>query len=85
MKRGGINDHDAAYCAAAWASGEKQRSLALTLGYNTAGIVSLAIAKFLDKYSGLPRRMGFPELTGDERKTLVPAALEQFKAQLPKG
>lgn len=73
-----ISEHDAAYCAAAWASGEKLRSLAATFGYNTRGVISSAISGFLSEYSG-NGRIG-PHVIGNERKALVPAALARFRS-----
>lgn len=67
---------DAAHCAAAWASGEKQISLAETYGFPTSSQVHLAIRRFLQTFSGnkvLPTPMS-------RRKDIVPLAIQNFIA-----
>jgi hypothetical protein len=50
-KRRRLSMDDAAYCAAAWASGEQQKSLAATFGYKKPPPISIAIREFLDAYT----------------------------------
>ena len=89
-----LTDAEAAYCAAAWAAGEPQGSLAETFGYRGLARINVAIKDFLEKWhpdpfsrepcSWLPR--GEPWLpSGDDRKALVPAALERFRAAMGTG
>lgn len=82
-----ISLHDAAYCAAAWASGETQKSLAETLGYKGSAPVCIAIGQFVDKYTrdiDLMDRYDGINLSayGDERKGRALKALVRFKATL---
>lgn len=75
-----LSENDAAYCAAAWASGQTQKSLAATFGYKHSAPVCIAIGVFLDKYSGRNVTDGSYYAGADGRKALVPAALAQFRA-----
>jgi hypothetical protein len=85
---------DAAYCAAAWASGEKQKSLAATFGMKSPVMICLAIREFLAVYADpaaippppvcawLPptgNTMIDARIYGPERKALVPYALRAFQ------
>lgn len=84
---------DAAYCAAAWASGEKQKDLAVQFGLKTPEIC-LAIRAFLNAYASpdAMAMLGVHQWTrptgdllfdrliyGNERKSLVPGALQAFQ------
>jgi hypothetical protein len=83
---------DAAYCAVAWASGETQKSLAATFGVKTPTICT-AICQFLNAYvdpAAMPEhwrmrnqptdnRLRDSLIYGDERKALVPDALQAFQ------
>jgi hypothetical protein len=85
---------DAAYCAAAWASGEKQKDLAVLFGFKSPVPICVAIRAFLNAYAS-PEAMAllgvhrwapptgdilFDRLIyGDERKSLVPGALRAFQ------
>jgi hypothetical protein len=87
-----LTTEDAAYCAAAWASGEKQKSLAATFGLKTPTIC-LAIRAFLNAYAAPDalQMAGYQPkersgdilydrcIYGDERKSLVPGALRAFQ------
>jgi hypothetical protein len=80
-----LTDEDAAYAAAAWASGVKQLEIARQFGKRTPAPVCIAIGQFLDRYSGFRVRYstgGFrnsPCLTDAARKALVPQSLAAFK------
>lgn len=92
-KSGRLDMADAAYCAAAWASGEKQKDLAVLFGLRTPTMVSLAIRAFLNAYAAdgvppvtryLPRGnrgdvMFDRCIYQDERKALIPGALARFR------
>jgi hypothetical protein len=43
---------DGAYCAAAWAGGQKQIDIARSMGMKHSSAVCVAIGKFLDEWSG---------------------------------
>ena len=86
-----LTDADAAYCAAAWAAGEPQGSLAETFGYRGPARITVAIKDFLERWHPDPfsrepcpwLAAGEPWLpSGDDRKALIPAALERFRAAL---
>jgi hypothetical protein len=88
-----LTTEDAAYCAAAWASGEKQKDLAPLFGLKTTTPISLAIRAFLNAYvapDALQATRYRPDtnrgdlmfdrcIYGDERKSLVPGALRAFQ------
>ena len=81
-----LSTEDAAYCAAAWASGETQKSLAKIFGYKGTSTICFAIGDFLDRFSGTTVRYYSHSnhchapaiLTSDQRKQLVPEALKRF-------
>jgi len=84
---------DAAYCAAAWASGTKQKDLAALFGFKQSPPVCVAIREFLNAYAepaamaehwqrrvhptGDRLRDSF--IYGNERKALIPGALARFR------
>jgi hypothetical protein len=80
-----LTEEDAAYAAAAWASGLTQRQIARQFGKRTSASICIAIGQFLDHYSGVQVRYstgGFlnsPCLTAAARKALVPQSLAAFK------
>ena len=78
----GMPMEDAAYCAAAWASGETQKSLGETLGCRNTK-VCIAIGDFLDAFSGQRVTYSTAQFApagfavGD-RKALVPVAIGRY-------
>ena len=79
-----ISEQDAAYCAAAWASGTTQKELARQFGYKKAPPVCVAIERFVSKY-GSSASPGYrveygtiPEF-GVARKALVPEAIKVYQ------
>jgi hypothetical protein len=87
MKRR-FTEEDAAYAAAAWASGLTQREVARQFGYRTSASICVFIGKFLDCYAPYPVRYGVNDpiddygLTyGEARKALVPQALKAFRVR----
>ncbi len=101
-----MTDEDAAYCAAAWASGMSQKELAQIFGFKRPPSISAAIHRFVNWYFpsvNCPRR--YPSETmenyeerdgklvwlererptwhhyGDDRKKLIPLAVEEFVYQ----
>jgi hypothetical protein len=75
-----FTEEDAAYAAAAWASGLTQREVARRFGYRNSTSICVFIGKFLDCYAlhapGIDHHLSYI----DARKALVPYALEVFKA-----
>jgi hypothetical protein len=83
---------DGAYCAAAWAGGQKQIDIARSMGMKHSSTVCLAIGKFVDEWSGTlvrsasldlypnRRSLGRGQICDRERKALVPLALVRFIA-----
>ena len=79
----GMPMEDAAYCAAAWASGETQKSLGETLGCRNTK-VCIAIGDFLDAFSGqmVTYSTGPFSPSGlvfEDRKALVPLAISRYR------
>jgi hypothetical protein len=83
-----FTEEDAAYAAAAWASGSTQIEIARQFGRRTSAPVCSAIGQFLDRYSGWHVRYStafYAErphgrvITDAGRKALVPQALAAFK------
>lgn len=82
-----MTDEDAAYAAAQWASGIPQHEIALTFGYKGPSTICMAIERFLRKFT--PTAVTNAEIyaTGklvarvEERRAMVPKALQAFKAQ----
>jgi hypothetical protein len=80
-----MTDEDAAYAAAAWASGTSQTELARQFGYRQAALVSAAIRDFIDAYypdPGARRRRGSVTagVYNEERKLMVFDALAAYCA-----
>ncbi len=87
-KRPALTDADAAYAAAAWASGETQKSIGATFGYSSGAAISVEVGRFIEKYAG--RRVigttepnGLRGIYGEDRKGLVRDALAGWRAMLP--
>jgi hypothetical protein len=78
-------DEDAAFAAAQWASGVKQREIAVIFGYEGSPMIAVKIREFLTKYGALPVLWRDAEgndrvATGHERKAVVRQALASFVA-----
>ena len=80
-------DEDAAWAAAQWASGIKQRDIAVVFGLSARSVstISLKIRGFLATYADVTPWQAygydFWNLAGDSRKALVKQALAVFVAQ----
>ena len=74
-------DEDAAFCAAQWASGIKQREIGAIFGYNNGSKVCSQIEVFIWKYAGLGSDLYQPQYQGSGRKELVKNALATFVAK----
>lgn len=94
LKNSRLDMTDAAYCAAAWASGTKQKDLAGLFGLKTPVQICLAIREFLNTYASpdvmatLGNHRWAPPtgdvlfdrlIYGNERKALIPGALARFR------
>jgi hypothetical protein len=72
-------DEDAAFAAAQWASGVKQKAIGKVFGYSGGSIVCVKIEAFLAKYvDDVPRTAWGTVVNGDQRKALVKQALAAF-------
>ena len=79
-----LSDEDAAYAAAQWASGIKQREIAHSFGYKGAAPICIAIEQFLRKFTPDAEINEYPRTLakgGAARRAMVLAALEQFKTR----
>lgn len=90
---GRLSMEDAAYCAAAWASGTRQKDLAALFGLKRSPSICVAIRQFLNAYAdqtAMPthwQRGIHPTgdwlragcVYGDARKALVAGALRAFQ------
>jgi hypothetical protein len=78
-----MTDNDAAYCAAAWASGTTQAELAWQFGYAHQVSISAAIRRFIDAYHPRARRRHSitAKASREERKQLVFDALAVYCAR----
>lgn len=93
LKNSRLDMTDAAYCAAAWASGTKQKDLAGLFGLKTPVQICLAIREFLNTYASPDAmaahwqrrvhptgdRLRDSFIYGNERKALIPGALARFR------
>jgi hypothetical protein len=84
-----FTEEDAAYAAAAWASGSTQIEIARQFGQRRPAGVCIAIARFLERYAGVPviytltrfYDEHLPVMQGNARKALVPQALQAFRVR----
>lgn len=75
-------EEDAAYAAAQWASGIKQRDIAKVFGHAKSSAICTKIGEFLEKYTEgdeLERWDGYGRLTwAEHRKSLIKPAIARF-------
>lgn len=83
-----VDDHDGAVMCAMWAAGLSQRMIAAHFGLRGPAPVSIAIGRWLSKWSDCPLNgrydyaPGMPCAQGANRRVLVERALLRFESGL---